>query len=78
MGNDILRRIEVAESSSSFSRAMEHLTMRIADSFMQAGMSCGSTREFWLNEAVRAQRKLDGAIEGMNALLGGLSAGGEA
>lgn len=78
MGNDMLRRIEVAESSSAFSRAIESLSMRIADSFMRAGMSCGSSREFWLNEAVKAQRKLDDAIEGMNALLGGMSAGGEA
>jgi len=70
MNSDMLRKVEVAESSILFSRVLQKLSDRISMSFMNAGMSCGYHREFWLSEAAKAQRELDGVVEGVNAILG--------
>jgi hypothetical protein len=69
MNSDMLRKIEVAESSSLFSQALQKLSDRISMSFMNAGMSCGYHREFWLSEAAKAQRELDGVVDGVSVIL---------
>jgi len=76
MGCDMMRKVEVAESSSLFSQALQKLSDRIYMSFINAGMSCGYHHEYWLLEAVKAQRELDGIVDGMSALLGAV--GGDA
>jgi hypothetical protein len=79
MDSDMLRKIDVAESSSLFSQALQKLSDRVEMSFMNAGMSCGCHREYWLSEAVRAQKELEGAVDGVSAILGAVGAvGGEA
>lgn len=69
MRSDMLRKIEVAESSNLFSQALQKLSYRISVSLMNAGMSCGYYREYWLSEAVRAQRKLDSVVGEVNSIL---------
>lgn len=70
MNNDMLRKVEVAESSSLFSQTLQELSDRIAMSFMNAGMSCGCRREYWIAEALRAQKDLDSVVNGVSAILG--------